>query len=72
MVDSLVAEVNKPITYEEFAKLAIRYSDGIILNSPDIPESLISYATELGKPVLQHQDAENYAPACNEFYDKVR
>ena len=72
MVDSLVAEVNKPITYEELAKLAIRYSDGIILNSPDIPESLISYATELGKPVLQHQDAENYAPACNEFYDKVR
>ena len=70
MVESLVEGVNTPITYEELAKLAIRYSDGVILNSPNIPESLIAYANELGKPVLAHQDAENYADACNEFYDK--
>lgn len=72
MVESLVEDVNKPITYEELAKLAIRYSDGVILNSPNIPESLVSYAAELGKPVLPYQEAENYAQACNEFYDKVR
>ncbi|MBQ8734819.1 MAG: glycogen synthase, partial [Bacteroidaceae bacterium] len=71
MLESLTEGVNTPITYEELAKLAIRYSDGVILNSPNIPASLISYAEELGKPVLPYQDAENYAKACNEFYDKV-
>jgi starch synthase len=70
MVESLVEGVSTPITYEELAKLAIRYSDGVILNSPNIPESLIAYANELGKPVLPYQEAENYADACNEFYDK--
>ena len=70
MVESLVEGVNTPITYEELAKLAIRYSDGVIVNSPNIPESLIAYANELGKPVLPYQEAENYADACNEFYDK--
>ena len=71
MAEELTEGVNKPITYEELAKLAIKYSDGVVLNSPNIPESLISYAQELGKPILAHQDAENYAQACNEFYDKV-
>ena len=71
MSEELTAGVNKPITYEELAKLAIKYSDGVVLNSSNIPESLISYAQELGKPILPHQDADNYAQACNEFYDKV-
>lgn len=70
MVESLVDSVNTPITYEELAKLAIRYSDGVILNSPNIPESLIAYANELGKPILPNQEAENYTKACNEFYDQ--
>ena len=70
MVESLVEGVNTPITYEELAKLAIKYSDGVIVNSPNIPESLIAYANELGKPILPYQEAENYADACNEFYDK--
>ena len=69
MAASLVEDVKTPITYEELTKLAIRYSDGIILNSPDIPESLVSYAKELGKEILPYQ-AEGYAEACNEFYEK--
>lgn len=70
MAETLVEGIEKPITYEELAKLAIKYSDGIILNSPDIPESLISYAKSLGKQILPNQNAEDYATACNEFYDK--
>lgn len=67
---SLVEEVKTPITYEELTKLAIRYSDGIVLNSPDIPEALVSYAKELGKEVLPYQSGEEYVSACNEFYEK--
>ena len=72
MDESLTEDINTPVTYEELAKLAIRYSDGVIVNSPDIPESLISYAKELGKEVLPYQTEENYVAACNEFYDKFR
>ena len=72
MAESLTEGINTPVTYEELAKLAIRYSDGVIVNSPDIPESLISYAKELGKEVLPYQTEENYVAACNEFYDKFR
>ena len=72
MAESLVEEVKTPITYEELTKLAIRYSDAIVLNSPDIPESLVSYAKELGKEILPyHEESSSYIDACNELYERI-
>ena len=34
------------------------------------PLKFLARLNELGKPVLPYQEAENYADACNEFYDK--
>ena len=36
-----------------------------------VDESFIEYARQSGKLVLDYQNPENYADACNEFYDQV-
>lgn len=54
-----------------FVNLLFDYSDGIIQNSEKVDESIIEYARQSGKLVLDYQSPENYANACNEFYDQV-
>lgn len=59
----------------ELAKLAIRYSDGVILGSEQIDEALPAEAMKLGLPVLQY-DAEKmssgaYIDDYNDFYDQI-
>ena len=71
MQEDAVSEVATPITYNELAKLAIRYSDGIIINGDNVSQELIEYAKSLGKPVLPKPADEEYHQACNEFYDTV-
>ena len=71
MQEEAVSEVETPITYNELAKLAIRYSDGIIVNGDNVSQELVDYAKSLGKPVLPKPADEDYYNACNEFYDTV-
>ena len=52
-------------------KLAADFSDGIIQQSEHVNEEVLNYARESGKPVLEYQSPENFAEACNDFYDKV-
>lgn len=59
------------IDYVTVCKLAIDYSDGIIQQSEHINEEVLEYARQSGKPFLEYQSPENYADACNEFYDIV-
>lgn len=71
MSSSLLDGVAIPTTYEELAKLAIRYSDGVIEDGENIPATLLDYARSLGKQVLTKQTAEEYIGACNNFYEIV-
>ena len=71
MHEEAVSEVATPITYNELAKLAIRYCDGIIINGDNVSPELIEYAQSLGKPVLPKPADEDYHNACNEFYNTV-
>ncbi|MBO7396833.1 MAG: glycogen/starch synthase [Bacteroidales bacterium] len=64
-----------PADGTELAKLAIRYSDGVIMGSGNIPSSLDAYARELSLPVLPF-DAEAfgngaYLDSYNAFYDNL-
>ena len=59
------------IDYVTVCKLAIDYSDGIIQQSEHINKEVLEYARQSGKPFLEYQSPENYADACNEFYDIV-
>ena len=56
---------------EEIAKLAIRNCDGVIINGDNIPQEIIEYAESLGKPIMPRCSEEEYATACNNFYDKI-
>jgi starch synthase len=69
--EGMIEGIKTPISYIELAKLAIRHSDGVILNGDNIPQEIIDYAQSLGKPVQPRCSEEEYATACNDFYDKV-
>jgi starch synthase len=53
------------------SKLAIKYSDGIIIGSEDINDELNKYISTINKPVLPFKDETEYIDAYNDFYDKI-
>jgi starch synthase len=58
-------------TYENIIKLAIQYSDGIILADENINKNIISYINENNKKVLAYYDSENYIDTYAEFYESI-
>jgi len=58
-------------TFKDLQKLAISYSDGIIIHSDKVNPELLEFAHEKGVPVLQHTDPETFADAVNNFYDEI-
>ena len=66
-----LGDLKEPVDYAALCKLAVDYSDGVIQNSEKVDESIIEYARQSGKLILDYQNPENYADACNEFYDQV-
>ena len=59
----------------ELAKLAVQYSDGIILGSPDVAPDLAGHCRQSGLPVLGYE-AETFADGSymdryNAFYDDL-
>ena len=58
-------------TYENFVKLAINFSDGVINGSEQINPELDKYTKENGKPHLGYQDTDTYMDAYNDFYDEI-
>ena len=62
--------VKKP-DFVNVSKLAIKYSDGIIIGSEDINEELKKYLITVNKPVLEFKDEIEYIDAYNDFYDKI-
>lgn len=53
------------------SKLAIKYSDAIIIGSEKISEELSRYISLLNKTVLPYQDESVYIDAYNDFYDRM-
>jgi starch synthase len=62
--------VKKP-DFVNVSKLAIKYSDGIIIGSEEINEELKKYLKTVNKPVLPYKDETEYIDAYNKFYDKI-
>ena len=53
----------------ELGKLAIDYSDGIMIANDEVNQTLLEHAAGKGIPVLPY--AEDWADGLEEFYDKV-
>jgi len=60
------------IDYTKLMKLAIDFSDGIIMGSDKVDPELIHYATDKGIQQLPFQsDFEQYSEEINRFYDQI-
>ncbi len=56
--------------HTELMKMATKFSDGIIVGSPDADASIVEYAKNNNIPVLDYQ-GDDYQQAYSDFYDKV-
>lgn len=65
----LLAPYKDNFDFEELSKLAIDYSDGIILAEPNTPKSLMSHIKASKKPLLKYQ--EDFADAYEAFYEQL-
>jgi starch synthase len=70
-IDGDTLKIVKKPDFVNVSKLAIKYSDGIIIGSEDISKELKKYIDSAGKPVLPFQDESKYIEAYNDFYDKI-
>lgn len=58
-------------TYENFLKLAINFSDGVIEGSEKVNDEVVKYVKENDVPLLGYQTPETYIEAYNDFYSKI-
>lgn len=66
--ESAISMLEKP-SYNNIMKVAINYSDALIVGSKEIPEELQTYLKNIEKPVLEYQDQDAFAEAYTEFYN---
>lgn len=67
---SVLKEFSPEFTFEELNKLATKYSNGLILASPNTNPAIAEYARSQNIPVLDYA-GEQYTDAYAEFYDKI-
>lgn len=60
-----------PLTSESLQKLALHYSDGLIINSANVNENIVAYAREIGIPVLDYLEGDDHVDAVDKFYNEV-
>lgn len=70
-IDSKDVDVIAKPDFIQVNKMAIDYSDGIIIGSKDTNKKVLSYAKASGKPVLDFQGEEDYIQAYSDFYDQI-
>ncbi len=68
--EEALAKFSEP-AYENISKVAIDYSDGVIMGDREVHPELERYARESGKPLLEFHDKDTYIDAYNQFYDEV-
>jgi len=64
-------EILREPTYENLLKLAVNFSDGIILGSPTVNGQVLEHINTAKKPLLPYQDSENYIDIYDEFYNQI-
>jgi len=62
-------DVLNPPTYNNLLKVAIDYSDAVILAAEEIPDELREYIAKLEKPVLPYVPIQEFEEAYMNFYN---
>ena len=65
----LLKDYQDNFDFNELSKLAIAYSDGVVVADKEINKDLISFATGKQIPVLDYQ--EDFADAYEAFYEQL-
>jgi len=65
----LLTSYKDNFNFEELGKLAIDYSDGIILADPDVNKNLLKYVKKKNIPLQEY--TEDFGPAYEAFYDAL-
>ena len=70
-IDGESLKLLKNPDFVNISKLAIKYSDAVIIGSEDVNDELSKYINSINKPVLPYQEESIYIDAYNDFYDKM-
>jgi len=70
-IDGESLKIVKNPDFVNISKLAIKYSDAVIIGSEVINDEISKYIKTISKPVLAFQDESTYIDAYNDFYDKM-
>jgi starch synthase len=58
------------IGHTELSKLAIKFSDGVILDDQNVDPDILEYTNSLNIPILKYQ-GEEYKQAYSDFYNSL-
>ncbi|MBC3758310.1 glycogen/starch synthase [Hyunsoonleella sp. SJ7] len=70
--DNINEEAIKPLeepSYNNLMKVAIDYSDALIIGSQEIPEYLENYIKESGKPIMDYKSKDEFSEAYTQFFN---
>ncbi len=70
-IDIKDMEVIKTPNYINLIKLAIKFSDGLIMGSEKISGDVQQFASKSDLPILEYQPENEYVEAYSDFYDKI-
>lgn len=62
---------NPSYTKDTLMKLAMEYSDGVMLHSDSISADLLDFAASKNLPMLKYEESETFISSCLDFYDRI-
>jgi starch synthase len=72
--DNVDEEAIKPLeepTFNNLMKVAIDYSDALIIGSESIPDELDTYLKASDKPILEHKSKDEFGEAYTTFFNNT-
>jgi len=68
--DAAIKSLETP-SYNNLMKVAIDYSDALIVGSENLPEDLDSYLKSSNKPVLEYKSKDEFGEAYTTFFNET-
>jgi starch synthase len=68
-IDEAAFKTLKKPSFNNLMKVAIDYSDALIIGSEELPADLETYLKESNKPTLEHKSKEEFGEAYTEFFN---
>ncbi|MCQ2095140.1 MAG: glycogen/starch synthase [Bacteroidaceae bacterium] len=59
------------VSFDQLQMIALKYSDGLILEDDNVSQCVIDYAKSIGLPVLPYQPSDDCKQVYEEFYELV-